>query len=69
MRRQLCPRLVDGYAAWQRADRGRALRKAAHSGVAHWERVCRELLALHAERGAEGEAAIEALSTAAEARF
>ena len=69
MRRQLCPRLVDGYVAWQRADRGRALRKAAHSGVAHWERVCRELLALHAERGAEGEAAIETLSTAAEARF
>jgi len=69
MRRELFPSLVDAYSAWRRGDGGRAIRAAALSGVVHWQRVCTELLALHAGRGAEGEAAIQALSTAAEARF
>ena len=37
--------------------------------VAHWQRVCATVLALHAERGTEAEAAIEALSADAEVRL
>ena len=69
MRRELCPRLVGAYSAWRRGDRGRAIREAAQSGVAHWEEVCTKLLSRHAEGGADGEAAIEALSAAAEVKL
>ena len=69
MRRELCPRLVDAYAAWRRGDHGWAIRDAAQSAVAHWQRVCATVLALHAERGTKAEAAIEALSADAEVRL
>jgi hypothetical protein len=69
MRRELFPRLVDAYAAWRRGDGGEALREGARAGAAHWERVCRQLLALAAERGTGAEAAIEALSTAPDVRL
>jgi hypothetical protein len=69
MRRELFPRLVDAYAMWRRGDDGEAIRAGAPAGAAHWERVCRQLLALAADRGADAEAAIEALSTMADVRL
>jgi len=69
MRRELFPRLAGAYAAWRDGDRGRALRAAAESGVAHWQGVCGQILALHAQHGDDAEAAIEALAEAADARL
>ncbi len=64
-RRQLVPALPAAYAAWREGDGGRALRAAARSGVAHWARVCGEILALHESRGPDAGVAIEALALAA----
>jgi hypothetical protein len=69
MRRELFPRAVDAYAAWRRGDGGAAMLAAAHAGDAHWERVCRTLLALAAGNAPGAEAAIDALSTTADMRL
>jgi len=69
MRLHLVPSLAVAYAAWQRGDGGRALRAVARSGVAHWRRVCGQILALHDRLGAEAGTAIEALASAADSRL
>ena len=69
MRRELFPRIVDAYPTWWQGDRGRAIRDAAESGVAHWQRICTKLLSLHAERGDGAAPAIELLAKAAEVRL
>lgn len=46
LRRELFPRLVAGYEAWQRDGDRAALREAAAAGAVHWELVGRRLLAL-----------------------
>jgi len=69
MRRHLVPSLTAAYAAWQRGDGGLALRAAARSGVAHWRRVCGEVLLQHERRDADAGVAIEALASAAGSVF
>jgi len=64
VRRQLFPLLPPAYAAWRQGDGGRALHHATQAGAMHWRRVCAQILALHASRGAEAGTAIEALSAA-----
>jgi hypothetical protein len=67
MRRELFPRLLEAYAA--RPAAADALRAGVRAGAAHWERVCRRLLALHEERGTDAVRAIEALAGSAEVRL
>jgi len=69
LRRERFPQAADAYAAWCRGDRGRALRAAAASGVGHWHGVCAQVMAAHAEREEDAEAAIETLSTAVETQL
>jgi hypothetical protein len=69
LRRERFPQAADAYAAWCRGDRGHALRDAAASGVGHWHGVCAQVMAMHAQRGAEAEAAIETLSAAADTQL
>ena len=64
VRHQVFPLLPPAYAAWRHGDGGRALHHAAQAGATHWRRVCGQILALQASRGAEAGTAIEALSAA-----
>jgi hypothetical protein len=65
VRELLFPALKAAYAAWRAGDGGRALRDAIAEGEAHFTRLARQALRLHAE--GRGGAAIESVLTAQEA--
>jgi hypothetical protein len=67
VRRLLYPTLPDAYAAWCAGDGGRALRRAAQRGAAHFAGLADEVLALHARHGAQAGPHIETLLTAPDA--
>lgn len=69
LRRELFPRLTAAYRAWRDGDRGIALAAAVDEGARHWRAVCARIAALHEARGADAEAAIEALATDASSRL
>jgi len=62
MRRELCPRIADAYAAWREGDGARELSDAVAAGAMHWRDVCVRTLAVFERGGEEGEAAIEAMA-------
>ena len=64
MRQALFPMATAAYARWREGDGGRALRAAIDAGVPHWQRVCAQVLLLHAGGADSAEDAIEALSSA-----
>jgi hypothetical protein len=67
VREQLFPSLAAAYAAWRGGDRGRALRRAAGSGLAHFRALAEQVLALHRRLGHRAGPAIETLLTAPQA--
>ncbi len=69
MRRLLFPRMISAYAAWRGGDHGCAIRDAAEAGVAHWQRLCMQVLALHAGDAAAAQAVIAALASDAGSRL
>jgi hypothetical protein len=50
-REAMFPGLPRAYAAWRAGDGGRALRQAAEAGLAHFQALAAELLALAAREG------------------
>ncbi len=67
VRERLFPALALGYADWRGGDAGAALLRAARAGVAHFRRVARQVLALHARLGSDAGPAIQRLLAAPEA--
>jgi hypothetical protein len=53
VREALFPALKTGYAAWRSGDDGAALQVLITRGRLHFEQLARQLLALHAQRGAQ----------------
>jgi hypothetical protein len=67
VRERLFPSLAQAYSAWRGGDRGRALRRSARSGLAHFRGLAERVLALHHGLGGDAGAAIDALLSAPEA--
>ncbi len=67
LRQRLFPALAQGYADWRGGDAGAALLRATRAGVAHFRRMARQILALHARLGSEAGPAIQRLLAAPEA--
>jgi hypothetical protein len=64
VRESLFPSLANAYATWRGGDSGRALRRAAGAGLAHFRALAEQVLALHRRLGREAGPAIETLLTA-----
>jgi hypothetical protein len=60
-RAALCPALPAAYDAWRQGGNAQALRATVERGRDHFDRLARELLALHAGRGDEAAGAIAEL--------
>lgn len=58
-RQALYPSLPATYAAWRGGDGGRGLRAACKRGLAHFETLAQQVLALHGSLGDAAAAAIE----------
>ncbi len=63
VREAMYPSLHVAYDDWRRGDGGRALRRAARQGDAHFSRLAGQALALHARDGDRAGSAIERLLT------
>ncbi|WP_341893083.1 Sfum_1244 family protein [Variovorax sp. YR752] len=53
VRRQLFPSLADSYRAWCAGDAGQALQREVARGALHFTQLAEQVLALHAQHGAE----------------
>ncbi len=67
VRERLFPSLGEAYAAWRGGDSGRALRRAAGTGLAHFRALAEQVLALHRGLGRDAGPAIEILLSAPQA--